>query len=255
MSGQFWVVTIATSAIIAMAQVEATNYGDAGKRGWYWYEEPPEPIEEPENAEPVTPQTPREQLKAKGEAWENAAALAILHSTPENVADYLRRTQQITQQAGNFAAAGQQLIWTEPEFAYAGRGRPTSIHEQLAYAEVQDKERNQAIEKIRETKGLVYYFTSTCPYCRKFTPLLKQFVEQHDITIIPVSLDGQGVPEFPYPKKDFHLGRKLEVTGVPSVFMVDPDSNEVAKVSYGYTSESGFIERLMSALKRMEEEP
>ena len=231
------------------------------KRGWYWYEDPPEDIDETEDESEVAENTKQlsegeialRQLEQQGKNWEAAAAQALINPTAENLAEYMRQTSQVSNQAYSFAQVGQQLIWTDPQFNYAAKGgRPTSTQELFGYSEKKNEERGTVLSKIAEKKGLIYYFTSTCPYCKRFSPIIKKFAEQNGITIIPVSLDGVGVPEFPYPKKNYALGSKLEVEGVPAVFMVDPEQNAVAKVSYGFTSYSGLIDRLMAAYTRME---
>lgn len=257
---EYLLASIFSVALVTLSGVAHSDTVDR-KRGWYWYEDPPEEVEETEELPESTEGTKAvsegelalQKLKQQGENWEIAAAQALINPTPETVAEYMRQTSQISTQANSFAQVGQQLIWTDPNFNYAAKGgRPTSTQELVGYSEKKTQEQNRALGEIAQKKGLIYYFTSTCPYCKRFSPIIKKFAEQNGITIIPVSLDGVGVPEFPYPKKNYALGSKLEVEGVPAVFMVDPEKNAVAKVSYGFTSYSGLIDRLMAAYTRME---
>jgi len=229
------------------------------ERGWYWNEVEPEPVEEKE--EKPTPQTstsitivsPREQLKQQGEQWEDALASAILYPSQENYQNYLAMTAQIQQQSQFFAAGIKQTTIQNPQFDYTltSPNNPQAI---IAKNEQREKQSVQVLNAVSQDSGFIFFFRSDCPFCHKFAPVLKKFSEHFGFTIIPVSLDGGGIPDFPYPKQNYDLGRKLNVSVVPALFLVQPETNKVATVGYGYSDWSELVSRVMVAAGKLLEQ-
>lgn len=226
------------------------------ERGWYWYEDPELVEEEPEEEKVEEPKvstvvmTPREILKKQGEDWEDAMAQAVLEPTRENVTRYLALTDQIQGQAQNFAKSFKQTIWVTPEYDYTLQ-RPVSTQAIVARNQQQNRMDDQKLFQIAENNGIIFFFRSDCPHCHRFAPILKRFSEQYKFTVIPVSLDGGSLPEYPYPKKNYDLGRKLNVSVVPAVFLVEPETNTVSTVGYGYSDWSTLAMKILNAANQM----
>lgn len=242
-------------------------YGEDGpfyedrERGWYWYEEP-EPEREEMDREPPEPSvsgssqgqlSPREQLKVQGEQWEDAMATAILHPSPENYERYLAKTTEIQQQSQDFAKGLKEAIWTMPEYDYSLQ-RPTNSEAIVAKNQEELEVNNSQLRVIGETKGILFYFRSDCPYCHKMAPILKKFADTFGFSVVPVSLDGGGLPDYPYPKRDDQLSHGLKVEVVPAIFMVDPKKNKVATVSYGFTDWTTLSKKVLFANRTIEDE-
>ena len=248
-------LSLSSSGVMA----DDAYYGER-ERGWFWYERPPEVVEkDSQEEEPpaatapaaaVAPLTPREVLKQQGEEWEDAMALAVLEPTPENIRSYLEKTTQIQEQAQHFSAEFKRTIWTTPQFDYS-LVRPTNPEAIMAGNQKKEQDNALRLRAIAGEKGLIFYFRSDCPYCHKFAPLLKRFAEAYGFTVIPVSLDGQGLPEYPYPKENGTLGHRLQVSQVPALYMVDPDRNTVAPVGFGYRDWSTLMSQILVADDRM----
>lgn len=243
-----------TAALIVVLIMPCTALADAGQdpaRGWFWYEDPvvnspPEPQDLPADSGI----TPREALKRQGEEWEESMALAILEPTTENIERYMAKTEKITAQSQNFATAFKQTLWTAPQYDYSLQ-RPTAPEAVMAKNQYDHQDQEASLKLIAQKKGLIFFFRSDCPYCHKFAPIFKRFSEQYEFTVIPVSIDGPGLPDYPYPKKDVALGRKLNVSSVPAVFMVDPDKNELAPVGYGYRDWNVLAQQIIFADSKM----
>ena len=105
---------------------------------------------------------------------------------------------------------------------------------------------------MADENGLIFFFRSDCPHCHRYAPILKRFAADYGFTIIPVSLDGGALPEFPYPKQNYDLGRKLKVEVVPALFMVNPESNTVVPVGYGYNDYSKLTQKVLFAGQQMD---
>ena len=228
-------------------------------RGRHWYVLPPPkediPDSQPDAAPPAVPAppTPRERLKQQGEDWENALAKAILHPSPENYLEYLRQTTAIQAQAQQFALGFKRTIWQAPEYDYTLQA-PVRAEAISAKNQAQHHRDVEALTALATRYGLVFFFRSDCPYCQRFAPLLKVFAGRFGFSVLPVSLDHQGLPDFPNPKPNAFLAANLQVKVVPTVFLVDPVQNILIPVSYGYTDASTLTQKILWAAKLIKEQ-
>lgn len=244
----------------AVQRAHPENYFDDRERGWFWYEDPAakrkaaitKPTREAGAEVPATPVlTPREILKQQGEAWENSLATAILHPTKDNTQRFLALSSRIQQQSQAFATGFKQAIWVTPEFDYTLQ-KPRTTQAIVAHNQQERRLSEGELYRLAQRHGLIFFFRSDCPYCHRFSPVLKKFSDQYGFTVIPVALDGVGLPDFPYPKRNEAMGRKLNVSVVPAVFMVNPDSNAVSTVGYGYADWSTLTQKVLFAAQQLE---
>lgn len=239
---------------------EKTFFEDR-ERGWYWHEVEPEPEKDKKEDEKKKaeasgaagePQmlSPREQLKKQGEMWEDAMAAAILNPTQENYERYMAVTTQIMKQSQSFSSGLKGALVESPQYDYTLEN-PVNPQAIIAKNEQRQKQDTEVLKKVSQESGFIFFFRSDCPYCHRFAPVLKKFSESFGFTVIPVSLDGQGIPEYPYPKPNYDMGRKLNVNVVPALFLVQPEKNKVATVGYGYADWSTLVSRVMMAAGKL----
>lgn len=232
------------------------SYDEEAGRGRHWYQTPPPEEQEPE-PEPASPSlpvpaplTPREILQKQGEAWEDALARAVLHPSPENYLEYLRLTAAIQAQAQQFAMGFRHAIWGNPEYDYT---LVNPVHAEAISAKNQAAllKETADLTALADRYGLVFFLRGDCPYCQRFAPILKAFTNAHGFSVLPVSLDGKGLPEFPNPQHNALLASKLQVNVVPTVFLVDPVRNQLLPVSYGFTDASTLAQKILWAADNM----
>ena len=233
------------------------SYDEEAGRGRHWYQATPPPEEQEPEPEPASPPlaapvplTPREILRKQGEVWEDALARAVLHPSPENYLEYLRLTAAIQAQAQQFATGFRQAIWSAPEYDYTlvnpVRAEAISAKNQAALLK-----ETADLTALADRYGLVFFLRGDCPYCQRFAPILKAFTDTHGFSVLPVSLDGKGLPEFPDPQHNALLASKLSVDVVPTVFLVDPVRNQLLPVSYGFTDASTLAQKILWAADNM----
>jgi len=233
----------------------ATSFYDDKARGWFWYEEnevepeveeiAPVPVPVPV---PITAQilTPSEQLKAQGVALENLMATAILTPTPENYVNYLALSKEIQEQSQNFGRGFSQAIALNPTYDYSLES-PNNTQAIVANNEQNNKENNATIATMANETALLFFFRSDCPYCHRFAPIVKKFSEFFGFTVIPISLDNKGLPEYPYPKENLQLVHQLEIKVVPAVALMKPSTNELAIVGFGYSGWTTLVKKVLFA--------
>jgi len=253
---QAFKVALLVSVGLLSNPASSDQYFKDSQRGWYWYEEPEseqEAVEAPVIMPPkiVSPPSPREILKKQGEAWENALAETILDPSVENYRKYLQLTAQIQEQSQGFAKGLQRAAWVTPELDYRlqSPSQPSAIMTKN-HQQVQNNE--QELFKLSKANGILFFFRGDCPYCHKMAPILKRFSDRYQFTIIPVSMDGGVLPEFPYPKQNYDMGKKLNVSAVPALFLVNPDTNRVSTIGYGYTDTTALIQKTLFAAAQMD---
>lgn len=232
-------------------------FGDR-ERGWFWREKIPD--EEKEKPKPERKEQssggsssrPIDVLKQQGEDWENSLATAVLDPSSDNILKYLDKTQKINAQAMRFSDSFRKAIWINPEYDYTLKS-PVTTQAIVAKNQADNRRKDEKLREISETHGLLFFFRSDCPHCHRFAPVLKKFSEEYGLTVVPVSMDGPGLPEYPDPRKNYSMGGKLKITTVPAVFILNPESNSVAPVGFGYSDWSSLQSKILTSVQKMEE--
>lgn len=104
--------------------------------------------------------------------------------------------------------------------------------------------------------GLLFFYGSQCPHCQRFAPLLHHLTKVQHIPVLALSLDNQGLPDFP----DFTAATTEWLTlafddkpiEYPALFLINPESHTLYPVSIGALSEGELSERLKNLIPRIE---
>jgi conjugal transfer pilus assembly protein TraF len=215
-------------------------YGEHAQ-GWHWYNDP---IPNPTQKESQNNQNPVLKMDAVKEAIKQSLDQALLNPTPENVRQYMSLQNQWTSQAAKFSRVWQYVLLEHPELDYSLKF-PTNQAARDIYIDSQKSKEDAAIHQLATHSGLFYFYRSTCPYCQRFSPILKAFSERYKITVIPITTDGIALPEFPNTRVDNGQARRFNVTEEPALFTVDPYTHKATPVSYGLLSEDELRTRIL----------
>jgi conjugal transfer pilus assembly protein TraF len=222
-------------------------------RGWFWYEQKPEPKEiEPEESKPVTSLSttksnkPNEvrALEALQERYETSKAVAIMNPSEKNMYQFLTLQKELRERSARFADVAQRVVWTSPELDYSLTGRPTNSVAIKTYDQQQQQSRDYGLKAVAQTHGLFFVFRSDCPYCHKMAPIIQRFAAQYGFTIIPISMDGRGITEFPQPMADNGLSQRLQAKVVPALYLVETRSRTIHPIGYGVMADNEVAERI-----------
>lgn len=226
------------------------------EEGWFWYRHPAEEAKPPLPVPlPVTPPSsrveppandPLQRLARQKETLERLQALAILEPTREHVAAYLEKHVALMEQSARFADAWQNVVWTTPEYDNT-LSAPTGSAAYIQ-ADVQSEALDERLTGAAQRYGLLFFFRGSCPHCHRFAPVLKAFAERYGFDILPVSLDGGALPEFPKPLGNVDAATALQVESVPAVYLIEPHTRTVAPAIFGYVGFSELAQRVDSAL-------
>src|ERR1700682_3657126 len=231
------------------------SYWRDRERGWFWYDDPPpEPDEGPNpkpkaiptNIAPTTPKKPGElvEFEALQKRVEDLRNIAIINPSEQNIRNYLDIQNFVIEKASTFADVAQRVIWATPELDPTITGRPVNAKALEVFDREQAGARTNTVAQLSQTHALFFFFRSDCPYCHQFAPLLRDFEAKFGLKIVPISVDGGGLPEFRSPRVDNGIARTLDVRQVPALFLAEPRGGKITPIGYGVLSESELLERI-----------
>lgn len=104
-----------------------------------------------------------------------------------------------------------------------------------------------------EHAAFVIFYMSSCPHCRRFDPILKQYALSHRIPVLAYALHGEVLPSFPDSRtptpdelKQFFPNGHITV---PALFLMDLKTKKL----YPVLSGEATAEQLDRRLKAMKE--
>jgi len=240
---------------LAPAWANTQHFFKDHERGWFWYETPPPPPEKlkekPKAAAPSLREDPQAALRAYQKRLEDARALAVMDPKPENVRAYMILQYEAMERAGKFADAWRRVVWSSPEldatllYPVSSVGVQTQRH-------IKRMGREQAISMIAKTDGLFFFFKGSCPYCHTQAPILRNFADRYGLSIVPISMDGSTLPEFPNARLDIGWAKELGVSVTPALYMVNPRTRQIIPLGFGVLTEDEIADRIyIIAMRRL----
>jgi hypothetical protein len=91
---------------------------------------------------------------------------------PENVALYLYLQRVALDKSSRFAAATQRAVQRDP-FLDEITQRPTATFAANLVNRQTGDHRDQILQRIAQSAGVLFFFRSDCPYCEAQAPLLR----------------------------------------------------------------------------------
>lgn len=215
----------------------AENYYVDHAVGWHWYDDPKEKTKVKTHAENLASNDPNMIVNAARKKITTALNTVIAQPTIENVENYIALQEQLSNRAERVGELWQQVLLKNPALNYS-LTHPTNNVALQVYHEEESKKKEAAIRLFAKETGLFFFYKSACSYCQRFAPILKNFAERNGLTIVPITLDGISLQEFPNSRKDSGQAAKFHVKMTPSLFAVNPYTQKAFPVAYGLTSET-----------------
>ena len=230
---------------IPIAASEASYYQQHAT-GWHWYNDPVN-VEDPENNNVSS--DPIEQMNAVRATIQRALNKAVIEPTHDNVKAYISLQNQLMSQSGKFSNTWEGILLENPSLDYS-LIHPTNNIARQVESDQENLKEEAAILALAKQSGLFFFYRSTCPYCQRFAPIVKNFAERYGVTVIPITTDGVSLPEFPNSFIDQGQKETFHVTVEPSLFAVNPYTHQAYPVSYGLISEADLKKRILDIATR-----
>jgi len=220
-------------------------------QGWFYFEEFLKQKNDKEKKEdnhdsPLFPSSnlsATERMENMQKILKEKKALAIIEPTSKNVLDYKRFERKILDQGEKFAHIGQRILLLDPSLDASIKNPTAQIARPIALKKI-DQDRVRKIKMLSERFGLFFYFSSDCAYCHLFAPILKLFQEKYEWDIMPISIDGKGINEFPDFKTDNGSAQLNKIEYFPALMLFDAKTNQLRPFHYGFTTLDKLIEKI-----------
>lgn len=228
-----------TFAISMSSNSFAGDFFKDSKRGWFWYETKPEQKEQAaqvkkDNSNSVSHNDAQEKLKNFQEQLEERKAQMIMYPSIENTQKFLSIQNQLFERASLVAKYGQLAVLSKPELNIA-REQPIS-HAALTIArEEQSKKEHLFISSFAKEYKLLFFYSSKCIFCKKFSYVLEHFAKKYGFKVASVTLDGKQLPNFPafYNQR---LIEKFNVKGAPALFAFSEKAGAAVPLASGFVA-------------------
>ncbi len=224
------------------SSAKADNFWETPASGWHWYQDP---LDDKKNSDDSdSPIDPVATMDALQHQVKQSLDLAVLNPTVDNVRNYITLQNQIGERAQHFAEVWRTVLLNFPELDFSLQ-HPTNGMAKQIYLDQTHQQEDAAIQKLAAHSGLFFFYRSTCPYCQRFAPIVKDFSQRYHLAVVPITTDGISLPEFPNSRTDQGQAARLKVNMEPALFTVDPRNHRIIPVSYGLLSEDELRQRLL----------
>lgn len=248
------IFAILTAGAQATSQTESSWWNETPwvdpDRGFYWYPDPQldKPVEEKKKEEKkpktIYEMTSLEEVKKE---IDRLKGVAVVNPTEKNVLEFLRAQNWVMDKSSMFADVARRVVWANPEVNYAARSPSTNFARQND-KERMDKRRDELLQQLAQTHGILYFSRSDCVYCLDQGPVLKGFAQKTGMPILAVALDGKPVRMFPDAKPDNGISMIASggegIKTVPSMFLVDRKTQQMIPLGSGVIAADELAERI-----------
>jgi conjugal transfer pilus assembly protein TraF len=158
---------------------------------------------------------------------------------------YMEYQQEQINRASLFSDAWRRALWKTPSLDYLQQ-RPASSIGKQAWTDERNNEIEKVVRNLNKRYGIFFVFKSSCNFCHTYSPVLKSFSEKYGLKIIPISLDGGILKEWPKTLKENGQLHKLgiEIKQVPATILFDNLKKQVVPIGYGVMTHDQLKERI-----------
>jgi len=114
---------------------------------------------------------------------------------------------------------------------------------------------NKKARGFFSTHGLILFYGSLCPHCKRFAPILKGWANRNKAAVLPLSLDNQPLPEFPkfLPATTEWINAAFGGNAInyPALFVVNPKTKALYPVGFGSMTEAELNDRMNALIPKI----
>jgi conjugal transfer pilus assembly protein TraF len=228
------------------------GFYDRAMEGRYWYDERlRDEAEEPMANKNISEDNALEYLQELKQNFEKKKALAVLQPTRENLLKYMTIQNELVINAEKFAKVWQQILLenpllndelTNPTAQYAIQARKTA-----QYTEIES-----VLKSAREKHVLLFVYDSSKKLSQAAGEMVQDFVADTHWKIVPITVDGKDLAEFPNSKILADQGLALGLKDTPAYIIGNIDEETIQHVGFGAISVSKLKENIYTQLKAHE---
>ncbi|MBP9777695.1 MAG: conjugal transfer protein TraF [Rickettsiaceae bacterium] len=107
----------------------------------------------------------------------------------------------------------------------------------------------EADQKFKDEVELVFVYSSTCDYCKRFAPVFGEFINRSSISYKALTADGGFLPGFEDALYSPEALSKLQISAYPTVFAINQKTGVVVLFSQGYINLHDLYENYTAVKK------
>jgi conjugal transfer pilus assembly protein TraF len=217
-----------------------SSWYDKKLEGWYYFEDLPHKNEEHPS---LSPEEADEVLRIEKRQLAQLLSLALLVPSPENVELYMRQQKKWLENSSRFAGEWGKIILNDPMLGEFFKN-PTTSYGILAKKEIELKARKRLLQQLSKDHFLLFVFHGNDPFSERAAEVVKLFATVNQWKVKALSLDSQGLKEYPEFEIDKGISKAIGVRAAPSLFVVNPFENKVIPVGAGLVSVTDIEENI-----------
>ena len=176
---------------------------------------------------------------------------ALVYPTEENILNYIHHKKKYAfDQASEFTRQYQFTMWKNADLDQNVITPVNSIGKNV-WLNNRKQQQQELLANFNDNYGLFFVFSSTCPYCHAYAPVLKQLENYYGVKVKGISIDGSCLPEFENAVIDTgqlaNIGIRTDT--VPATFLFSKDTQDMTALGAGALSESELIERIYQVIQ------
>ncbi|WP_392536742.1 conjugal transfer protein TraF [Legionella sp. 227] len=111
-----------------------------------------------------------------------------------------------------------------------------------------------SLNMLAKQQGFFFFYSSSCPHCQRFAPILKRVSQQYGFSVVAISVDGGFLSSFPDAVMEEGQSKVFQVSVFPSLFLINPKNQLARLVTEGNIDEGELINRLLKMSQTHNEE-
>ncbi|MBI3211729.1 MAG: conjugal transfer protein TraF [Simkania negevensis] len=223
----------------------STSWYDQKLEGWYYFEDFSNQPNREKKEQITSPEEAAEKIELEKQKLQKLLSLALLQPTEQNVENYMQAQQKWINQSAYFSLIWQKALLKNPLLGDFLEN-PTTTYGVLARKERDLKERQALLQNLSKEHFLLFFFQGKDFFSQKAAEAIKLFSSLNGFKVQAVSLDGEGIIEFPRFEKDHGISAQIGVKATPSLFVINPFTNQIAPVGAGLLSVQQIEENIES---------
>ncbi|MFC6674026.1 conjugal transfer protein TraF [Marinobacterium aestuariivivens] len=261
--------SLLTPVAVAQEIDQPSGFYERKSEGWFWYnEEIPEDIPEPEEPEPPVAAAPKQESQSVEPAPSSSEGPPVFSAawfrenlpryrdaawdnpTIENVRTYMYLQRYAMDRSEQFADTAEIAVVGDP-FLDEETRRPSATFASQKLDRWAGQQKDEIARKIAQKAGIFFFFRSDSDTSRVQAPILKMLEMRDGFTILPISVDGKPLPDGIYPnfRADKGQAERLGAEVFPALYLVSAE-REVEPIAQGVLSLADLKHRIILVAKR-----
>lgn len=235
--------------------VNANDWHERKAEGWIWFEENEKKEDKPQ-AVPSSVQTihhdspsprrdPEKELEAFKKEFERTLKIAVWDPSQENVLAFQKMQLIALEKSAEFSRVWQHNLLNFPETDPNVVSVPSSQYGIQIQKLAKHQEKEALILSLAQKYGLMFFYEGAKLTSQATAENIKNFAKKYNWKLYGISMDDTVLSNIENQINGKSLAQHFKITLFPSLFVVDPNSNEIYPIAYGMASQEKIEQNIL----------